>query len=507
MFDHVLIVDDEPIIRNGLKSFIDWGGLGLILEGDCANGKEALGVLREKPIDILVTDIKMPVMDGLELTRQALAINPSIKIILISSYNEFEYVREGMKQGAIDYLLKPTLEAEELIAVLQRCKDLLARGRKQVVEHQQLVKQTALLDRKRLEQDVIRSLFSGNPGLRFGDLFGMNGGTYTCAYVTADGLTEWQETYGNLHLSMMYEDIQTLFYDWSEIGCAPIMSGEGLLLVYPERSPKVGEEKALLARFQSLVANELSLSVTIGYNASADTEWLKTGMERSRTAAMRRFYDGVGSVYEWEDGEEKTLTKPNLRSDSTAQAAIDSFIERWRTEQPLPEQVRREAYELLTVLSYKNGDSKVSFDFRELVRRCETLGQLEAAIHSLSEEMESPNRMKLTDKGHGAQLIAKAMEYIKLHYREELTLQDVADSIHVSKSYLSNLFKKQSGHNFIDYVIDLRLHEAKRLLMENEIKIYEVAERSGFNDVKYFSKLFKKMTGMTPVEYRDKHQQ
>ncbi|MGO4374365.1 response regulator, partial [Paenibacillus sp. MCAF20] len=144
MFDHVLIVDDEPIIRNGLKSFIDFGGLGLILEGDCANGKEALGVLREKPIDILVTDIKMPVMDGLELTRQALAINPSIKIILISSYNEFEYVREGMKQGAIDYLLKPTLEAEELIAVLQRCKDLLARGRKQVVEHQQLVKQTAL---------------------------------------------------------------------------------------------------------------------------------------------------------------------------------------------------------------------------------------------------------------------------------------------------------------------------------------------------------------------------
>jgi two-component system response regulator YesN len=121
--------------------------------------------------------------------------------------------------------------------------------------------------------------------------------------------------------------------------------------------------------------------------------------------------------------------------------------------------------------------------------------------------MEHPSQLRLNDKGHGGQLITKAIEYIKLHYREELTLQEVADTIHVSKSYFSNLFKKQSGQNFIDYLIDLRLHEAKRMLVQNEYKIYEVAEKSGFNDVKYFSKLFKKMTQMTPVEYREKHQQ
>lgn len=111
MNDYVLIVDDEPIIRNGLKNFINWDEQGLTLVGDCANGLEAFERLRSQPIDILITDIKMPVMDGLELTRKALEVNPLTKVILISSYNEFEYVREGMKQGAVDYLLKPSLEA------------------------------------------------------------------------------------------------------------------------------------------------------------------------------------------------------------------------------------------------------------------------------------------------------------------------------------------------------------------------------------------------------------
>ncbi|MDQ0061069.1 response regulator [Paenibacillus harenae] len=524
MQDHVLIVDDEPIIRNGLKSFIDWGKLGLVLEGDCANGKEALAAFGKARIDILITDIKMPVMDGLELTRQALAINPNVKIILISSYNEFEYVREGMKQGAIDYLLKPTLEADELIAVLLRCKELLARGRKQAAFQQQIMLQTALLDRKRLEQDVIRSLVSGDPGVRFSDLFGMDmdAGPYVCAYVTADGLTEWQETYGNLHIGMMYEDMQTLFYDWSKRGCAPILSGEGLLLIYPDahKHDRDAEAGHSLAGFQELVAGELSVSVTFGYCLTMGTEWLESGMSRSRSAAERRFYEGTGRIYAWNEAEAKAHADRHpeieeqsrhalqelLRSDHSPAAIIDSFIMRWRTERPSPELVRRQSYELLTAFSYRNGDAKTLFDFRELVRRCDTISQLEAAIRSLAEEMEQPNRLRLADKGHSAQLIAKAIEYIKLHYREELTLQDVADSIHVSKSYLSNLFKKQSGHNFIDYVIDLRLHEAKRLLTQDEIKIYEVAERSGFNDVKYFSKLFKKMTQMTPVEYRDKHQ-
>ena len=196
-----------------------------------------------------------------------------------------------------------------------------------------------------------------------------------------------------------------------------------------------------------------------------------------------------------------------IRAGNGTKKVIDGFVSKWSTGSMTPEQVRREAYELLSAHAYLNGDSKTLSDYRDHIWRCDTVGQLEAALRHFAQEMEHPGQLRLQDKGHGGQLIAKAISYIKLHFREELTLQEVADTIHVSKSYLSNLFKKQSGQNFIDYLIDLRLHEAKRMLVQKEYKIYEVAEKSGFNDVKYFSKLFKKMTQMTPVEYREKHQQ
>ncbi|WP_028608809.1 response regulator [Paenibacillus harenae] len=516
MKDQVLIVDDEPIIRNGLKNFIDWERLGLAVEADCANGLAALDILRSRPVDILITDIKMPVMDGLELTREALKVNPDMKIVLISSYNEFEYVREGMKHGAVDYLLKPTLEAEELIAVLLRCKEMLAGRRKQADEKNRLAEHTSLLERKRIEQDIIRLLVSSGGGRFFVDIFGKQGGSCVCAYVAADGLNEQRERYGNLHAGIVYEDLQALFYEQFRKGGAPILPGEGLLLIYP-----CDEEAGLsIARFKARAEAELGISLSIGYCVLEETERIETGLRRCRSAAARRFFEGNGRIFVSEEtkelyGEENEgYTEMNwhamldqIRAEKDNEAVIDRFVTRWMRKRPAPEQVKREAYELLSAFAYANGDSKTLADFRDNVWRCDTIRQLEEQVRVLAREMEHPNHLRLNDKGHGGQLITKAIEYIKQHYREDVTLQDVADSVHVSKSYFSNLFKKQAGQNFIDYLIDLRLHEAKRLLVQDECKIYEVAEKSGFNDVKYFSKLFKKMTRMTPVEYREKHQQ
>ncbi|CAM4168127.1 response regulator [Paenibacillus alkaliterrae] len=516
MNDNVLIVDDEPIIRNGLKNFIDWEKLGLTLAGDCANGLEALELLRSRPIDILITDIKMPVMDGLELTRNALQVNPQMKVVLISSYNEFEYVREGMKQGAVDYLLKPSLEAEELLAVLGRCKEMLVKNRTQALQKKQFDHQLTLLERRRSEQEIIRLLASSRSEFRFIDIFGRQNERYVCAFVVSDGLNEWRERYGNLHISIMYEDMQSLFYEQFQYGSAPVLTGEGLFIIYPYEK----EAETKLERFKARAAAELSTSISIGYCMEKESERVEKGLNRSRAAGERRFFEGTGQLFAWEQRSNEHEGEPEyeemmnrhdmvekLRAENNTKIVIDGFVSRWTKGRLTPELVRREACEVLSVYAYLNGDSKTLSDFRDHIWRCDTVVQLEAAIRQLIEEMEHPNQLRLNDKGHSGQLITKAIEYIKLHYRDDLTLQEVADTIHVSKSYFSNLFKKQSGQNFIDYLIDLRLHEAKRMLVQHEYKIYEVAEKSGFNDVKYFSKLFKKMTQMTPVEYREKHQQ
>lgn len=515
MNDYVLIVDDEPIIRNGLKNFISWDEQGLTLVGDCANGLEAFERLRSQPIDILITDIKMPVMDGLELTRKALEVNPLTKVILISSYNEFEYVREGMKQGAVDYLLKPSLEAGELIAVLVRCKEMLQQNRRQVVQNQQFDEQLVFLARRRSEQEIIRLLATNESESKLVDLFDQPNDRYVCAFVVSDGLNEWRERYGDLHISIMYEDMQALFYEQFQYGSAPILTGEGLFMILPLVENAEGE----LERFKNRVAAELSTSISIGYSVEQETERVETGLRKSRAAGERRFFEGTGKLFAYEqipdeseagsnyEGMNMQVMVEQFRTEDHTKTVIDRFVSSWTKGAQTPEHVRKEAYELLSAYAFVNGGSKTLSDFREHIWRCETVVQLESTIRQLFEEMEHPNQLRLVDKGHSGQLITKAIAYIKLHYREDLTLQQVADNIHVSKSYFSNLFKKQAGQNFIDYLIDLRLHEAKRMLVKNEYKIYEVAEKSGFNDVKYFSKLFKKMTQMTPVEYRDKHQQ
>ncbi|MCA0758747.1 response regulator [Paenibacillus sp. N4] len=517
MSDTVLIVDDEPIIRNGLVNFIDWSKLGFHLAGSCANGQEALEMMSGAPIDILITDIKMPVMDGLQLTRKALELNPQLKVVLISSYNEFEYVREGMKHGAVDYLLKPSLEAEELTAVLGRCKEMLEQDRSRTEQKRQLDRQFSVLERKRLEQEIIRELVSGGSDAAFQDMLGERGAgvSYLCAFIVIDGLAEQTELYGHLHIGMMYEEIQEVFYGLVPSGSAPVLAGEGLFVLFAG-----GEEaEALLGRLKARIEAELAATVSVGYCVEPETRGVKGALDKSRSAAMRRFFEGTGRIFGWkpEAGGQETAQEPAetnmqamvdaIREANNAKTVIDGFSGRWSKGGMTPEQVKREAYELLSAFAYLNGDAKLLSDYRENIRRCETAERLAELLYQLCEELEQPSLVKLSDKGHSGQLIAKAIEYIKLHYREELTLQEVADSIHVSKSYFSNLFKKQAGQNFIDYLIDLRLHEAKRMLTQKDYKIYEVAEKSGFNDVKYFSKLFKRMTQMTPVEYREKHQQ
>jgi two-component system response regulator YesN len=138
--------------------------------------------------------------------------------------------------------------------------------------------------------------------------------------------------------------------------------------------------------------------------------------------------------------------------------------------------------------------------------QAETIDQMVTLLVCQLEEIRTALTPKLIDNGYDEELIKKALEYISAHYTESITLQSVADIVHLSKSYFSLYFKKQTGRNFVDYLIDLRIREAKRLLVENENRIYDVAEAAGFKDVKYFSKVFKKVTGLTPMAYREKHQ-
>ncbi|MFD0710547.1 response regulator [Paenibacillus sp. GCM10027626] len=254
----VLLVDDEKMARMGLRAVIDWDASGFELVGEASNGEKAMRWVDEGEVDILITDIAMPVMDGLELTRIAKEKCPWIKVLLLSCHSDFEYVREGVRLGASDYILKPMLEEEALLAILRQMRAKLKEER----ENQQIV------------------------------------------------------------------------------------------------------------------------------------EWYK---------------------------------KRNLSLGSGG-------------------------------------------------------GKPDTTLHQ--------------------RLIQQATAYIDAHFTSPITLQQAADKANVSRNYFSEMFKRVTGQNFIDYIIALRVNRAKQLLQTSSLKVYEVAEQSGFNDVKHFSKQFKKIVGCSPAEFQ-----
>jgi two-component system response regulator YesN len=516
----VLIVDDEPVIRKGITSFIDWEKEGITVDDQYANGAEALTALEKQPYDILITDIKMPLIGGIELTKRALELYPWLKVILISNYSDFEYVKEGLKLGAVDYLLKLTLKKDDLLAVLRRCITMLKDERKKDSELDHYQQGAAYLDRKRVEQEIKRLIVqeqTSHSSIDWAPAWLEH--SYACVYLMLDGAEEWRENHGYLYVQLLLEEWQKMFYEHIEIGSAMLVAESSMFLILPDDDGV--EQYHRLLQWKQLLEKEWGVSTSAGLVSEQGLTSILKGFANSRSACQRRFFEGLGGLYRMNSSEtcmEKIRMdleilydwKPffeMIRNGDPTSSAIEFALERWNGGSLTPEQVKQEACSLLTGTYRLHGDEGSMLPERhDLLCQAETMEQMVSLLLCQLEEVRTSFIPKLIDNGYDEELITKALEYIAAHYTENLTLQSVADIVHLSKSYFSLYFKKQTGRNFVDYLIDLRIREAKRLLVENDNRIYDVAGAAGFKDVKYFSKVFKKVTGLTPMAYREKHQ-
>ncbi|MFB9278114.1 response regulator [Cohnella cellulosilytica] len=514
----VAIVDDEPVIRFGIKASVDWGRENVGLVGDFANGDEAWRTLERDPVDILITDIKMPVMDGLELTRRTLERHPRTKVIFVSSYNDFEYVRQGLKLGVVDYLLKPTLEPEGLLELVRRCLRQIEEERRQD-EDRQLLRRTKLVSgRRRLESDVKRALAHDDGGPDAESVPEWMRRSYAICTVLIDGLRETEERFGQLHAAILLEEMQEIFYETAPEGIAFLVGTRTLALIVP--APDGEPPRTAFAAASEAWSDRLGVEVTAGWALGGSVERLREAFRASGRAAERRFFEGGGEygLREpiWTEASrpsdypsaaqllQELKTHALSRDAEAVDRLVGAWIGRWETLRPDPDTVRREAFEIVTALFVNEQEMTVLLEGFEELKRSETLGELTALLQAqIRGYRKSFAAGSHTHKGN-KQLIDKAIARISQHYTGEITLQQLADYVHMSKNYFCLQFKHHTGFNFIDYLIRLRIGKAKELLGDPSLKIYEVAQRSGFNDVKYFSKLFKKTTGASPVEYRER---
>jgi two-component system response regulator YesN len=512
-------VDDEPVIRKGISAFIDWEKEGMTVDDQYSNGSEALEALKKNSFDILITDIKMPSMNGIELMKQAMELYPWLKVILISNYSDFEYVKEGLKLGAVDYLLKLTLTKDDLLAVLRQCISILEKERRRNTELIHYQQYEVYLTRKRIEQEIKRLIVQENPPLGAESWVpSWLEDSYSCIYLILDSTDEWRENHGYLYVQFLLEELQKMFYEQVEEGVAFLVSESALFIIVPNSH---GMAQQSFLEWKQLMETKWGISMSAGFVTEIGIGCILDGFSNSYLVCQRRFFEGLGGLYSIESSNvliQKTAIVQKQQNDwkpffdmvsngDPVSSAIEIAFDRWKSGTLDSEQVKQEAFHLLkgTYELNTNQNSPLSEEF-DLLCRAETLEEMAAVLISQLEEIRTPILRKLADKDYNEELITKALEYIAAHYTDNLTLQSVADIVHLSKSYFSLYFKKQTGRNFVDYLNDLRIREAKRLLAENESRVYDIAKAAGFNDVKYFSKLFKKISGLTPIEYREKHQ-
>ena len=517
----VLLVDDEEDIREGISRKMDWLGLGFSLVGEAANGQDALELAESLRPDVILTDIKMPFMDGLELCRILTDRLPAARFVVFSGFDAFEYAKQAIQMNVVEYILKP-INADELSAVLRRLKDQLDRERAER-------RNVELLRSRYMENlPILRELFYANlldgriePGTerdRAAHLdIDLQGEEWAVglAYIGSDR----RDALSTLSIQNLLEETLTadrcklsLYNDW----VAVIVSLTESFTIY--------DLIRVLDRVCTLAASYLGLTLTVGVGAPCKE---LSGMARSaaeaRTALEYRSMVGRGQVIyigdlepdggqvlTFEEADERTLTAAvRLGSEQEVRDAAAALAGKIREANPSAGQYNLFLMELVTHLMKMTRRSGVGVeevfgtDFSLPLQESElpALGELEDWCAERYLRLRTLIRRRQTDSA--GQTVETAKEYIRQHYAEsDLSVEKLCAYLHLSSTYFSTLFKRETGTSFTAYVTTVRMEAAAEAIRGTEEKTYLIAQRCGYEDPNYFSYVFKRHFGVTPTKYR-----
>lgn len=533
----ILIVDDDTIVRVGLKSLIDWEGNGFLLVGEAKDGRQALALTEQRHPDIIITDIKMPDMDGIGLLEELSRRKFDGRVLVLSGYDDFDLVKRAIKLGAEDYLLKLNLDPEELMRCL---REIAAKGLNQGAPSGSALatEQSRALLRQNFLRDVVSNFYTDEAQLhRSMDEVGirLDHSPVYCFTLKVGELHRFEDTtaeeFQTLRFSVMNiaeEIVGSDFWAHSFAG----KTGEFHALAcsrerYPEEQCDGLARKAAV-RLKSMLYEYLNISCVIGLGRGlAEIPGIQTAYRESIEALSYRFYIDHDSVIMWSDrlpeirNETYSLSGArgmlqdglmlsdadklarmfrqltddlrvlNLSRDVVCSIALELFY-------MLQEYFERNGLPIQGVLvhSYRN--------YQQLVG-LESLRQMLDWLHLLHGDLTA-FVCREREIGHST-AVAEVQALIAARYRENLPLQQAAELVRLSPTYLSTLLKKHTGCSYIELLTRCRIEQAMLLLRTTNEKVYEIGYRVGYEDKYYFNRIFKRMTGMSPGEYRNQERE
>ncbi|BFT74593.1 response regulator [Paenibacillus sp. P36] len=527
----VLIVDDEYYFRQALKISLPWSELGFQIAGEAKNGAEALELMAEIEPDVVLVDMNMPIMDGLEFIHKAKERDRKSKFLVLSGHSEFSYARQAVQLGVINYVLKPINE-EELQSSLLDIKELIRSERLGELELDDLRKQ-ASEGLSVLKEQVLNGWLQGNGISRSGserdrlnDLgIKLEGLHYKAIVVDVDSSDERNlEEDMRIRKAKVQEIAQNNMQ--SAFQCVDCHDHEArLVLIIGSPDGNFNKLASICERIRLNVENDLGCTVTIGLGNGCETfESISASYKEALIALKQRFVWGGNKVFAYsliaETGMKVGLFSVEKRSGLLMSMRIgnSSETEEWLSRFFHDTRLQKASMEMLllagieivaTCLEFLAEASQSSEDvFRNTthpdliqhVQRMKTFNELEDWIRAFI--LKAMDHVHSRKTNRAVKVIEEVKTYISRHYgNEELRIEDIAKSVHMNYNHLCFVFKKETTFTINDYLTEIRIIKAKELFDQGEKVIQNVANQVGYADANYFSKCFKKQMGITPSKY------
>lgn len=530
----ILVDDDYPVLRY-LSQSVSWETLGIELIGSYSNGHEAWEAGSRSLPDIVITDIGMPKMNGLELLENLNKVHSGFRAVILSCHNEFVYAQQAMKLRVSDYLLKESLSVEQLQAVLQTVTDELREEKRRSVEVRNYMQKEALnrsvLKEKFLKDTLQSSAWTKEDWIKQARLYGveLEAKYYLPIVIVVDRIHATAKS-RKMDESTIGFAVENVFQEVLDSGhqCFIAPYNQEQLVVLICCDDPAGEQQLLTYSLQKgikAVHSYLKLSVTCLMGGPAwNPEEVRRSLRPMLMETDHRFYLEEGRVHSFKQAVYSNQDNMHAEYSRFFSAMNDSLtlnlpdqleniIAEWgdwvRSGCFDPGDVKEWVLQFLMDLQMKTKytlqyKSEVSEDkLHDAMNGIHTMSHLQCWIRQYLQDL-SRKLSVLAIRSKRTEVI-RAQQYVIQHVTEKITLEQMADDLNLNSSYFSRLFKRETGQNFIEYVNMVKLQKGKQLLQQSRMTVEGVSDYLGYSNKSYFIKLFRRETGMTPSEYMAWH--
>lgn len=525
----VVLADDEPIIIRGLKKLISWDSLGLNIVGEARDGKELKLLIGSADPDLIISDISMPGFTGIDIIRDIHESARPIKVVFISAYQEFDYARQAIQYGALDYLVKPvnTSQLEQVLskAVAAIREESEGERNKLMLNHYEQKNRSVTIE------ELLEQLTDGNRS-RAAEFIRMAGVAdpkyFTVCVVETDEYDGQSSRWEERERKLVAFALSNIIKETAEAQGQGFMfrKGErfGILLQHNASGEPLRQMQDLHGKINAFL--KLQVSVGIG-QSEQDIERLDESYQTALKALTKRYFAGLNQVYSFpvENGGPVERTPQHVKE---LQEQLNETLKAMDRDmlrpllQRLLETIKQQAggskgkavssvYNVILQLEQEfagygiaarvqDGSPHPLLEMLHEAPTFERLGlELEQAINRIAELLAG----KIKGKEHT--LLSQVKAHVEQHYADNITLESVSALVYMNPYYFSSFFKKHTGQNFKNYVTEVRMRHALRLLLETDLMVYEIADRVGYNNARHFSDMFKRKFGKLPQEYKQSY--